>query len=348
MSTKLAAIANMEPGSFTDKDGRELIVQLIQSTYELAHLHEVLAIVASDEALVLYGLEREVIVPKPPLPAAAATVAQHKTFEVTLKEHNRQMDGLRAVQKALILTLDPAAKHVVSEPLHGVLRRSVLDIIALLQQHYGSMTQMEAVTFCNERMAQRFNEEEETITEFFVKFQSAMLLVEQNGNAQAVAQQVVALRKAFHHMTVFSNMAEAKFFQEAGTVAEQNVDTLIRVYKQVYRDQYISTTTAGQHGLTANQVVAPTLTAPDGVSASTRNTEDGFTPAQLAQIQVMITKAVSASALSGGQHRHGKDKDKAPYVKPPPIPAGVCPLHPTLPTPHTWDQCSRNPARKNK
>ena len=146
-------------------------------------------------------------------------------------------------------------------------------------------------------------------------------------------------------------MAEAKFFQEAATVQHQTVTTLIRVYKQVFRDQYISTTTAGQHGLTANQAVV----APDnGTCASTRNADEGFNAVQMAQIQAMITKAVNPEVTAEGgrgkrRNRQGRDQQEgAPYVKPQPFAIGVCPVHPHMATPHTWEQCSRNPARKNK
>lgn len=331
-------IRRLEPGSFHASTGREHISVLKQAIYEAADSAGILAVVALDADLVTYNLVREVILQRPAPPEPAATAAQHKTYEVAHKLHGTQSAALRATKLRIIEALEPAVIKIIDEGEHGIIRRSITDIITMLIAEYDTMTIKELAEYKTTWAAMRWDESTD-LGDFISRYQTGLAFLTQHGNAPPVAEQVFTLQAAVSHVPVFFAMADAAFFHEAPLLANQDLATLITVYKRVYRGQYVTHATAAQHHLAANQATEETNT-----TASARiNNDTGITAAQLAAITKAVVQAVQQIGIGKGQARA---KDKAPFVKPIAIPPGACPLHPNMSTPHTWDQCSRNPSRK--
>lgn len=355
IATRQYAVRTLEPGAFQGATGREDIMVLKQGIYEAAQLNNVLAAVALDADLLTYGLEREAIRIAPALPAHGATAAELKYYENRREAYVRQSTALSDLKKSILHTLDQAAKHIIEDPVHGVLMHSVLNILELLTAEYSTMTNKELRTLKDQWSNTRWDPTTDLIT-FLADFQAQLAFLGQHQFAPPVGDQVVTLQTAVEHVPLFAQMADAAFFQQFPALATQTLANLCITYRRVYRAQYANSTAAQHHAV--NQVTQAnnqqeSTTHLDGIMASARATLRGthITPAMMERLRVEIPRTIERCLRSNNdatQQAHGDkstrfkrgDQKRGPQQ---PIVKGTCPLHPNAHTPHTWNDCRLNP-----
>ena len=327
-------LRSLETASFSSSHAREDTAAFKDAVYEEAERLGVLSVIALTADLATYGLDREDTRAMPAPPAAGANAAAHKTYEIEVKLYLIQSAALRNLKHKVVQSLDATSKKIIDEPTHGVLHRTVIDILTLLMAEYGSMTLREAAEYKDDWAALRWDGATD-LSEFIANFMEKVNLMTSHGNPPSAGEQITTLQRAVAHVPAFATMANQQYFNEAPTLNLQTMPTLITVYRRVHRGQYINST-AVQHNMLANQVMV--TTTHDNMAASARS--DDISPA----LQSAIAKAV-AQAMNPRDTKR-TDKPKTTWVKPQVLAAGVCPLHPNLPTPHLWAQCNLNPAKK--
>lgn len=222
---------------------------------------------------------------------------------------------------------------------HTVLHLTSREVNDFLVAEFGTLTHKEMDEARESWKAMRWQRGECGIPEFISSFHSACEFLELHHNAPSEGEKVMTLMRAVSTTPTFAAMANAAFYIEAPTLALQTLDTLIAVYRRVFRGQYADAT-AGHHDMTANQAVHVQAGAES--MASARTAEVGLNATQMAQMTAAITKAIT-QALNGGGRRgqHQKQPQQQRHDK---ADNGKCHEHPY--GSHTWAQCNRNPDRK--
>lgn len=363
MYARQQAVMRLDPAAFEAVHGRTDLVHFVQGIYALAQQHRCLDVVASDQDLVTFNLQRAPILQRPATPVAGAAATVSKHYEIQLALYEKQSNALAIIKTAVVQAMDQEALAVINDPIHGTLRLAVLDIIAMLRAEYQDMTNAELKTLKNELMAMRWDAST-NIVPFLSDFTQRVAFLDQHAFAPTVGEQVITLQEAVAHVPHFALKADASFHDEHRQRAAQTLPNLVATYRRVYRT--MSFTAEDHHA--ANQVkasAAPVNQLPNEdlthIMASARAVirDTKLTPEQLDTLSVEISKTVARVLRPSEQSRdrggdrsrggggarsstsRGQDSSRTEVNAPR---AGYCPLHQYHK--HTWDECRLNPAKK--
>ena len=358
------AVQHLEASSFTSQHAHEDILTFKQGIYEAAARAGILNVVALDEDLVPYNLQRQAVLIEPDQPADNAVAVQFKILVF-----HKQDEALRRTKEKILSAMDQATTRIVQEPGFGVLRRSITQILQLLLQEYSTITNIEIHQLKQSWEALRWDGSSDLIT-FLATFQENLQFLAQHHYAPSPGETLVTLQTAVQHVPAFAQMANNMFYQTHPLHQDQTLEHLMAIYRRVYRSQYIASTAATIYN-GANQItedIQPTTHLDleiDYIVAAVREalpTKGTLSGQQITLIQKAITKAINdvlssspkankvpepkqkKSNTNGMRSNNGSAME---YLVNGKFPASRCPMHPKSNT-HSWKECKLNEDNQGK
>ena len=340
------AVHSLEAAAFEGATGREDINILKQGIYEAAQEVQVLEVIALDADLVIYDLQRAHVLDRPVVPEANATAATIKRFELLRHAYTQQSTALATLKAKILKALDEEATQAIQEPIHGILRLSVNDILQRLTTEYHQMTFQELKPLRERWTAMRWDQSTDFIT-FLAHFREQMAFLTLHNVGPSEGEQIIQLHEAISHVPVFAQLADSQFQIAVPVQSEQTFENMAATYRKVYRTQYANST-AAQH-YTASQAAAkapvPASASPvlEGIIASARTALHGATvSADTASYMAQEVAKTIQRCMQPPVARSDRVK-KSGGQKP-----GMCDQHPNSPNiiTHTWEECRLNPANK--
>ena len=331
LSQRQQAVRRLDPSAFESATGREDIQVLKQGIYEAAQLLQVLEVVAMDADLATYHLQRAAVLQRPALPDADAQPGVTKHYEIQRAAYTQQSTALATLKGKVLQALDHEALRVVEEPIHGALRRSVLQILTSLTVEYQNLTHQELQMLRDRWKNLRWDASHDLLT-FLATFKDQITFLEQHGEGPRPGEQIMQLQAAVAHVPVFAQMALSQFHTTHPRQVNQTPANMYDVYRNVYRAQYANTTaaqhyTASQAALTSTKVQTPAGTpALEGIMASARAALEGATI-------TASTAEYMAAEVAKTLQRCMRPRQQLP---------GMCHKHPGCR--HTWEECRLHPA----
>ena len=363
------AVQHLEASSFTSQHAHEDILTFKQGIYEAAARAGILNVVALDEDLVPYNLQRQAVLVEPEQPADNALSVQFKIYTNKILVFHKQDEALRRTKEKILSAMDQATTRIVQEPGFGVLRRSITQILQLLLQEYSTMTNIELHQLKQAWEALRWDGSSDLIT-FLATFQENLQFLAQHHYAPSPGETLITLQTAVQHVPAFAQMANNTFYQMHPLHQDQTLEHLMATYRRVYRSQYIASTAATIHN-GANQITEDTQPTThldlenDYIVAAVREalpTKGTLSGQQIMLIQKAITKAINEVLISSPKtnkvsetkqkksNTNGMRSNNSPameYLVNGKFPASRCPMHPKSNT-HSWKECKLNGDNQGK
>jgi hypothetical protein len=340
------AVRNLDPNAFHREFAYEDIFILRQALYEEAEILGIAGIIMTDADLLIYGVQREAIRNQPAEPANNATAAQHKTYDVSQKLYSKQSEGIRTLKTKFKEALDSTTRKAIEEPVHGLLRRTLLQMMTDIMAEYSTMTNVELMNLKTTLQTMRWDATTDLIT-FMSQFQSRVAFLTSHGWPLSQGEQVMYLQASVEHVVGFASIASAAFYHSSPNLAQQTLVRMVTSFTQTYRTQYVNTT-AAQHHLVANQALQlPKDDAIEHIMASAREAIQNkpISPVQLTKILTAVEKGIK-QVLQPRQTTNNNARPPVNNNERYETADGTCnySFHASLKKKHTWDECHSNPA----
>lgn len=347
------AIRNLDKGSFQGETGREDIHFMKQGIYEAANNAKLLSIIALDQDLETYELQRALPRAIPDVPGAAAPAAVTKAYDIADKLYIAEDTALRTLKQKVVEACDSMAKKVIEEPIHGTIRRTTTQILTLLTAEYSRMTHKEVMALKKKWESKRWDSATDVPT-FTVTYRAEIAFLNmQVPGLVTDPEQVINYQEAFAHVPALQQLADARFYQTYPLQEHQTMENVTAIYREVYRTQYQQITATQYHQ--ANEVKVDHREV-SGTMANARDTTKGapFTAKQMEAITAAIAAAMGTAkpTATGGQQETKRPKEPRPPRATQPLlqeetllASGMCHRHAWYDKKHRWEHCFTNPDR---
>ena len=344
-------VRRLSEGSFQGEFGMDDMHAFKRGIYDLADSLGILAVVALDADLEIYGLQRQAVLIEPAPPAAGAAAAVTKAYDIARARWDKQNTALGTLKRKAVNACDYMALVVIEEIDHGTIRRSMIQIITLLIAQYANMNRKELMTRKKAWEQRRWDAATDFLA-FTASFMAEVAFLNRHGAGLVTdTEQVHAYQEAIAHVPQLAALASAAFYHAHPDEADQTMANCLTQYRKVYRTQYANTTAATHHA-SINQAKQSDNNL-ERLMTSVRH-EVGPNKVSDAQRDAIIQAVRQAmkphTPAAGDRTAKGARTGGRTFPAPKPVGPnetllanGLCHRHAWSDTPHRWEHCKTNP-----